>query len=269
MKLIKLNESGFSLVELITVMAVTLILTATIFSFTIDFWGTSATLQADQETLVTRLDANDALRKLISASAGMIIQNSIPDSKALVKDPNTGNGQYWTPIHAIPGNKVVGNPGTITPLLYFRIPSQDKTHTVVMNGAVPYDDEYILYLNGTNKQMYLRQLANPNVNNNLIETSCTPGSTTSTCPADRMLVDSITSIDLRYFSRSGNLIDWTSSTDPALNGTQVGNPNNYNGPDFPLVEAVEIGLHIKSNAQFHGVNNSVNQTVVRIALLNF
>lgn len=255
------KQAGFTLIELLTVMAVTLVLSGMVVSFAIDYWGNGANTQADLETFVDRLNAQDELRQLISASDGLIIQNSIPDTHTLDADPSNPSGNYWVPIHAIPGNYPVGSSGTITPLIYFGRPSEDKTHTIIMNGASPYDDEYVLYLNGTTGQMLLRTLANPNVANNLVPTSCPPAQATSSCPADKVIIGNLTSVDLRYFSRSGNLIDWTSVWDPIT--------NSYAGPDFPLVEAVEFTLHENAAAQFHGVNNAVNQTVIRIALLNF
>jgi prepilin-type N-terminal cleavage/methylation domain-containing protein len=256
-----LDQTGFTLIELITVMAVTLVLSGMIVSFALDYWGNSANIQADMQTLTDRLNAQDELRQLIAPSNGLIIQNSIPDLHPLVPDPTNSTGQYWIPIHAIPGNYPVGSSGTITPLIYFQRPSEDKTHTIIMNGAAPYDDEYVIYLNGSTDQMLLRTLANPNVTNNIATTSCPPALASGSCPADKVIISNLSSVDLRYFSRSGNTIDWTSVYD-SLTGT-------YAGPDFPLVEAVEFTLHESAKAQFNGVNNATSQTIIRIALLNF
>lgn len=255
------GQKGFTLIELITVMAVTMILMGMIVAFTIDYWGNSANLQADLQTFDSRLNAEDELRQLLTPSDGLIIQNSIPDLHTLAPDPTIPSGQFWTPIHAIPGNYTTGSSGTITPILYFRRPSEDKSHNIVMNGAVPYDDEYVLYLDGSTQSMLLRTLANPNVVNNNATTSCPPSQASGSCPADKTIIDNLTSVDLRYFSRSGNTIDWTSVTDP-LTG-------DYAGPDFPLVEAVEFTLHESAKSQFGGVYNASNETVIRIALLNF
>ena len=255
-----LREEGFTIVELISVMVVTLILSGIIFTFVFDYWGGSANLQAKLETFATRLNANDRLREALSASSGLVIQNSIPDDHVSNPDPAIGSGQYWVPLHAVPGNYVVGNSGTTTPLVYFRRPAINTAHAIVMNGSQPYENEYVLYLNGSTKQMLLRTLANPAVSGNSVVTSCPLAQASPSCPPDKLIAADITSIDLRYFSRSGNLIDWTSLYDPVI--------NSYAGPDFTAVEAIELNLHITKQAAFHGVNNSTNQTVVRIALLN-
>lgn len=254
------NQRGFTVVELISVMAVTMILMGMLVVFTIDYWGNSANLQADLQTFTTRLNSQDVLRQYISASDGLIIQNSIPDLHVLDADPSIASGQYWLPIHAVPGNITSGSTGSITPVIYFRRPSQDTSHTIAYNGTVPYDDEYIIYLNGTTKSMMMRTLANPNVINNIAKTTCPAAQASSSCPADKTVIDNLTSVDMRYFSRSGNTIDWTSVYDSA-NST-------YAGPDFPLVEALEFTLHESAKAQFHGVYNASSQTVIRIALLN-
>src|SRR5258708_1612933 len=256
----KLDEKGFTIVELIVGMTITLVLSGMIISFAFDYWGSSANIQADLETFTTRLDANDKLRELFTNSNGLIIQNSIPDSHTLNPDTSIASGLYWTPLHAIPGLYSVGASGTTTPILYFRRPSVNKTKNIVMNGTQPYDDEYVLYLNGTTQQMLLRTLANSSATNNSATTSCPPQSASSTCPTDKVIADNLTSVNLRYFSRSGNLMDWTSIFDT--------NTNTYAGPDFPAVEAIELNLHISKKAAFHGVNDSTNQTVIRIALLN-
>ncbi|HSW79433.1 MAG TPA: type II secretion system protein [Candidatus Saccharimonadales bacterium] len=255
-----LEQKGFTIVELITVMAVTLVLMGMIVTFTIDYWGNSANIQADLQTFNSRLNAQDQLRQLISASDGLIIQNSIADLHTLDADPAIPSGQYWLPIHAIPGNTTMGSSGTIKPILYFRRPSQNTSHTIVYNGTVTYDDEYVLYLDGSRQALMLRTLANPNVVNNIAKTSCPPALASSSCPSDKTVIDNLSSVDMRYFSRSGNTIDWTSVYD-SLNST-------YAGPDYPLVEAVEFTLHESAKAQFHGVNNASNITVIRIALLN-
>lgn len=254
------GQQGVTLVELIVVMAVTLIAVGFILSFTLSTWGSGAVIQAKLETFVTRLNANDSLRELLAASSGLIIQNGIPDSRTNNPDPANASGHYWLPLHATPGNYAVPASGSTLPLLYFKRPSVTTSNAIAMNGSQPYDDEYVIYLSGTTKQVLLRTLANPSVAQNKVTTSCPPAIASAQCPADKLIADDLTSVDLRYFSRSGNPIDWTSTYD-----TDTG---TYAGPDFPLVEAVEFNLHMSRDAAFHGVGSSINQTVIRVALLN-
>jgi hypothetical protein len=65
---------------------------------------------------------------------------------------------------------------------------------------------------------------------------------------------------MRYFSRTGNLIDFTSVTD-AVTG-------EYIGPDFTVVDVAEYTLNITKKPFLQKTNATVNKTTVRIALRN-
>ncbi len=255
----KLDQRGFTLPELISVMAVSAIFAGLILYFGFSYWRYASLLEADQDTFVSRLNAQDVVRELIGTSSGLILQNSIPDSNTLSADPQAGSN-YWLKLHAVPGNTPIGAANSITPLLYFKRLSIDTSNAIVLNGSQPYEDEYILYLNGTDKQLYLRTLANPSAPSNRLKTSCPPSLANSSCPADRIILSNINSIDSIYYSRSGNNINYQSSTDP--------NNGQYNGPDFPLVEALQYTFHLTKKSLFITSNGTYNDTVVRIALRN-
>lgn len=253
------RESGFTLPELISVMAVTLLLSGLIMYFAFQYWRSSATVTNDLETFVGRLNAGDRLRDTMNQSSGLITQNGLADTHATVVDPSDGTGTYWVPVHAIPGNIPVGTSGA-TPLVYFRSPSIDTSKNIVMNGTQPYEDEFVLYLDSATKELRMRTLANPGALNNARTTSCPPASATSSCPADRVMATNLISVDMRYFSRTGNTIDYTSIVDP-LTG-------DYIGPDFPAVEVIEFNLHVFKKSTLHGGADTSSQTVIRVALRN-
>jgi hypothetical protein len=129
-----------------------------------------------------------------------------------------------------------------------------------MNGTIPYQDNVVLYLNGSTKQLLARTVANGAAPSNRALTSCPPAVATNSCPADTVVADNVASVGMRYFSRSGNSIDYTSIIDP--------NTGGYIGPDFPSVEIVEFTLNLTQAAQFHNATNTSNQTVIRVALRN-
>lgn len=257
---IRSNEQGFTLSELIIVIVLTTLFSILLLNFTFDLWHTGYLQQADLDTLTTRLNAGDILREQIGSSSGLIIQNSLADTHTLVPDPAIASGNYWLPIHAIPGNKPIGGPGTYTPLIYYSRFSQNSSGSFIMNGAQPYQDEYVLYFNGTNKSLMLRSIANTSAPGNRLQTSCPPTQATSSCPADKIVASDLASIDLRYFSRTGNVIDYTSIIDP-LTG-------NYAGPDFPVVEVAEFTFHITKRPVLQSTNVTQNTTIIRIALRN-
>ena len=63
---------------------------------------------------------------------------------------------------------------------------------------------------------------------------------------------------MRYFSRSGNTIDYHSVTD-SLTG-------EYIGPDFPVVEVVEFKIKLYKKSRLQGGQDTSNETVIRVAL---
>lgn len=254
------DQAGLTIVELIVVMSVSFGLMSVITGFALGYWGNTVTLSNDQSSLVSRFNVSTYLNKFIGQAYGFVSQNDIPDNNTGNPDPAIASGKYWLPIHAVPGLVPMGAPGTITPLLYFRKPSVDTSGNIVLNGAIPYEDNYILYLDGSSKQLRSRALANTNASSNQIKTSCPPAVATTACPADAVVSDDVTGISMRYFSRSGNTIDYTSITDPLT--------FKYIGPDYPSVEIVELTVKYYRKAQLHNALNTTTQTVVRVALRN-
>ncbi|MBX4197414.1 type II secretion system GspH family protein [Candidatus Saccharibacteria bacterium] len=250
--------AGFTLPELLVTIILAGFFSSLILYFTFNYWQYGYLLQADENTLTTRLNASDVLREEIGTSTGLIIQDGIADTRANAPDPN--NNQYWLPIHAIPGNKPAGASGTYSPLIYFKRYSLDTSGNYIMNGSQPYEDEYVLYLDGTNRALMQRTLVNPDVTTDKLKTSCPPAVANSACPADKTIATDLASVDMRYFSRVGNLIDYTSIWDP--------NTNSYVGPDFPVVEVVEFTLNLTKKPTFQKTFATSNSTIIRIALRN-
>lgn len=254
------DQQGLTIVELLVVIAVSSILMTVITVFALSYWTNSAVLQSDEDTLVTRLNSSDYIRSAIDSASGLITQNDLADSHTENPDTTDSSGQYWVPIHAVPGTITVGSAGTITPVIYFNRPSIDTSKSIVMNGTIPYQDDVILYLNGATKQLLARTIANSSAVNNRAKTTCPAALATASCPQDTIVADNVQSVSMRYFSRSGNTIDHDSIID-SLTGA-------YIGPDFPSVEVVEFTLKLYKTAQLKGGQNTINQTVIRVALRN-
>ena len=249
-----------TLVELVIAMTFALMFSVLVLSFMLSFWSGVATLENDSETFVTRQNAGDRLREALNLATQLVDQNSLPDSHTLVGDPSDATGTYWLLIHAIPGTTSMPASGSYTPVFYFESPSVDSSKNFIMNGSQPYYDEFILYLNGTTKQLLMRTLVNPSATGDRLTTTCPASAATATCPADTVIASDVSSVSLRYFSRSGNTIDYTSITDP--------NTGNYIGPDFPSVEVVEVTLHLSRSSTLNGGQSTLNETIVRVALRN-
>lgn len=253
----KSHQSGFTIVELISVIAASGIFISLVLYFGLSYWRYSSLLESDLDTLVSRLTAQDVIRELIGTSNGLINQNSIPDINADVPDPVAGTS-YWEEIHAVPG---MITPNTdVQPIIYFRRYSVNSTNDIILNGTQPYQDEYVMYLDGPAKKLMLRTLANTAAPSNKAKTSCPPALASSACPADKVLLDYVSSITVTYYSRSGNTIDYHSSTDPVSGA--------YTGPDLPVVEALQYNIAISKKPIFQKTNATQNNTVIRIALRN-
>jgi len=253
-------EDGFTLPELLVTIILSAFFSMLILFFTFNYWRSGYLLEADLDTLTTRLNAADILREEIGTSTGLIIQNGLPDVNSDVPDPANGSNQYWYPMHAIPGNKPVGAVGTKTPLFYFKRFSINASGQYIMNGTQPYEDEYILYMDGSTNSLKQRTLVNPAAAGNKLKTSCPPNLASPSCPADKTIAEDLASIEMRYFSRNGNLIDYTSIYDPDI--------NSYAGPDFTAVEVVELTLNLTKKPTFQKTNAISNTTIIRIALRN-
>jgi hypothetical protein len=257
------NSDGFTIAELLSVMIVTLIFTGLITFFLFQSWRGTATLQNNLTTFAGRLNASDRLRDYLNETSGLINQNSIADPHPDNPDPAYAGGSYWIPIHAIPSTIAVGGSGTTTPVIYFEQPAVDANKNYIMNDKQPYENEYVLYLDGSTKKLMLRTLANEDAPSNVAITSCPPAAASSSCPADKTIAENISAIDTRYFSKTGNTIDYTSITDP--NSLP---PGAFIGPDFTSVEVVELNLHVFKKSTIHGGADTSSQTVIRVALRN-
>lgn len=253
-------NAGFTVVELVVVMTLTLIFSGMIISFALDYWGNTSSLQSSNETLVTRQNAGDILRDQLNRATGLIIQNGIPDPNTEVADATEPSGSYWLALHAVPGDIAMPAAGNFTPVFYYTAPSTDASHIQILNGVQPYYDEFVLYLDGSTKELRLRTLTNPSASGNRLRTTCPTAAATASCPADRIVARDVYSVGMNYFSRSGNQINYQSIIDSTT--------GEYIGPDFPSVEVVEVTINLKKPAIIHGRNDTTNATIIRVALRN-
>ncbi len=269
---LKNRQDGFTIAELLMTIILTGFFASLILYFGFSYWRYSSLLEADTDTLVTRLDANDYLRDKLGTTSGLINQNSLADTHAMNTDPVLGSN-YWIPLHSVPGNTLATGTGT-APFMYFKRQATNSSGAYIMNGGSPYEDEYILYINRVTKQLMVRTLANPAATGNVLKTSCPPAQATASCPADKVIANNLSSIDRKYFSRFDAAIDFTATNDgvnPCSGGTEGQYGGTYTGCtgyDFQAVEVVELTLHIAEKTFLQTTNSTRNDTVIRVALRN-
>jgi hypothetical protein len=120
-------------------------------------------------------------------------------------------------------------------------------------------------MDAPSKQLRVRVLANPNASGNATKSTCWPA--TSTCAADRVLITGITGVDMRFFTKAGLDITYseTQQTDTSVT------PNvtyTVYGPDYPVVEVVELNLKLTKVAENHKNDVFRTSTIIRVALRN-
>lgn len=267
------RENGFSLVEMIIVVVMTTVLSMIIFAMGYQYLKQAASLGARTNFYHERLNVADYLRQNIGLSTGLLNQNSIDDPNRLIPDPSDATNTRWKLIHSIPGP--YGTTADITPIVYYSQDALDSAGAPIMNGETPYQNEFVMYHDGPTSELRIRSLAHPSATGNVTKTTCTTA--TPSCPKDKVLLTGVQTVEMRYFSRSGEDIDFRSSCDPDVYncaGTvpaaceQTEPYTGCNGLDFSQVEVAQFKLKVSKPIE-SDVNYSIhNSTIIRIALRN-
>jgi type II secretory pathway pseudopilin PulG len=259
----RLRERGITIVELLIVIVVTGLLTGLIFTFAFGFWKQGIFSQTELNAISERLNASDYLREHLSASTGLSVQTSVPDVNPLAPEPTDPTGDYWKFVHAYKG--LISNSSGVTPVIYFKRYSVDNTRNIIFNGVLPYEDDYVIYMDAPSKQLRARVLSNSDAPGNATPSTCWPA--TSTCGPDKILANDVTGVDMRYFTKAG--LDITYSETVVTDTSVVPNVTyTVYGPDFPVVEVVELTLKLSKVAENHKNDIFQTSTIIRVALRN-
>lgn len=267
------NQDGFSLVEMLIVVIMTSVLSLIIFGMGFQYIKQAASLTAKSNFYADRLNVSDYLRQNVGLSTGLLNQNSIIDATTRTPDPADGTNTHWSKLHAIPGS--FGSPTTITPIIYYSQDALRSDGTAIMNGASAYQNEFILYHDGPSSELRIRSLANPSAAQNKTHTTCTTA--TPTCQKDKVLLSGVQTVEMRYFSRSGDDIDFRSSCDPVvfycagntpIGCNQAAPYDGCNGLDFSQVEVAQFKLKVKKVIESDANHSIYSSTIIRVALRN-
>lgn len=271
--MIREHEQGFTLIEMIIVVIMTSVLSMIIFGMGYQYIKQAASLNARTNFYGDRLNVSDYLRQNVGLSTGLLNQNSLADSNTLVADPEDVTGTRWRPIHAIPGP--LGNPSIITPIIYYSQDALNASQQPIMNGTEAYQNEFVIYHDGPTSELRVRALANSTAPGNVTKTTCTTSS--PGCAKDKVLLTGVQTVEMRYFSRSGEDIDFRSSCDPDVYYCAGTTPSSClqtppytgcNGLDFSQVEVAQFKLKVKKAIESDANYSIYNSTIIRIALRN-
>jgi len=267
------KEHGFTLVEMLIVVIMTSILSVVIFSMGYQYLKQAASLTAKSNFYSNRLNVADYLRQNVGLSTGLLNQNSLDDDNTLVPDPADPTNKHWQNIHAIPGS--FGSPSATTPIVYYSQDALRADGTPIMNGVTAYQNEFVIYHHGSSSELRIRSLANLAAVDNVTKTTCTTES--ALCAKDKVLLGGVQTVEMRYFSRSGEDIDFRSSCDPdaffCAGNVPVGCEQSApyegcNGLDFSQVEVAQFKLKVKQTIESDANRSIYNSTIIRIALRN-
>jgi prepilin-type N-terminal cleavage/methylation domain-containing protein len=184
------NTAGFTLVELNVSVTILAILAVGLLSVFTNFFVVIT--RTNQSALMTT-DSQNLLRTVgeeLRYGAGV-------RSSATINDPNAPSGGWNTSNSAF--------------VIIVAVPATDSSHSYIIdpNTGNPYLNELVYYKNGST--LYKRILANPNAVGNILKTSCPANLATSTCPADRKLVENLKSMLFTLYDQ-----DDATTTDPLL-----------------------------------------------------
>jgi prepilin-type N-terminal cleavage/methylation domain-containing protein len=175
------HQDGFSLVELLVVMAVTVVLASVASSFIISNLTGSTRATAKANLLGEAQIGVDKITADIRASSNADTNNRWPDANG------PGNQFGWS---------------STSSQVILAIASQDNNDNILWQDAsnyIPYKDNVIYYVQ--NNILYKRTLA-ATVANNLAKTSCPAASATPSCPADKAVLHNVSSFSVRYLDRT-------------------------------------------------------------------
>ena len=190
----KVNQTGFTLVELLVVMAVTTVLASVASSFMISNLTRSTVANARTNLLGEAQVGLDKVTADIRSAANADVNNRWPDANA------PGGNQFgWNSSNTV---------------LILATTAQDNYDNVLYQDAsnyIPYRDNVIYFVQ--NGVLYKRTLAAP-VTNNLAKTSCPAAAATASCPADKAILHNVTAFNVRYIDRTG--ADTTATNEKAV-----------------------------------------------------
>ncbi|HET7673345.1 MAG TPA: prepilin-type N-terminal cleavage/methylation domain-containing protein [Candidatus Saccharimonadales bacterium] len=181
---LKKQDRGFTLVELNITMTVMAILAI---GFLAAFTNFLVAASRTNTSIEMTSDSQNLLRVMVEElryGAGVRQTNTISDPNGPSGGWNTDNTSFVI-ITAVP------------------VLNGSNDYVIDPNTGEPYMNEFVYYKNGTT--LYKRTLANPSATGNRLKTSCPASLATSSCPADRELVENLDTMTFTLYDQDNNL----------------------------------------------------------------
>ncbi len=139
----------------------------------------------------TIIDMTDSSQNMLRAAveelrygAGVRQTNTITDPNGPAGGWNTSNSSF---------------------IIIFATPAVDSSRNYIIDPSTgnPYNNELVYYKQGTT--LYKRTLADPNATGNSLQTSCPANLATTTCPADKELLDNLSDMTFTLYDQDDNV----------------------------------------------------------------
>ena len=186
----KLNEQGYTLIELITAVTISSILLVGMLGFLVNSIANNSVRSARADLLREAQLALDVIVKDIRLSAVVDTNNRIEDSNS--PDAVATGGLGWE---------------SDSDTLVLATAVEDTSDNIVFADAAHYITEknnIVYYINDS--KLYKRTIAADIPDNDFI-TSCPPNLATTLCPADRLSIDNVQNLVFRYFDATDAEVD--------------------------------------------------------------
>jgi len=183
----KVDQRGFTIVELLIAITVSVILSGVILGFMAGEIDQSTVATAKAALLSQAEVGLSRVNTDVRLSSNADGQNRWPDSYA----PISGNAYSWA-----------SNGST----LILATAAQGPNYSILWQDAseyIPYKNNLIYFVqNGT---LYKRTLAAPE-SGNVVKTSCPAQHASSSCPADEIILNNVSSFTVTYLDGNGNSV---------------------------------------------------------------
>jgi len=193
------NQAGFSLLELLVAISVTTILLMVAGNFVVN-----GTLGANVEYNRTVVQSNtksavEIVARTVRSAKSVEANNSQPDPNP----PVTASPYSWA--------AVAGTNAT----LILAVPARDASNNLLYVDGLHsniYTNDVIFYLDAATHRLYKRTIAN-SVAGNADKTTCPPSLATSSCPADKIIVEDIAGLTTSYLDNTNASVAVPSGTE--------------------------------------------------------
>lgn len=177
-------NDGFTVVELLIALVVIGILLIPVLGIVTGYYFDTLRSMRVAEMQAELRASTQTISEEMKLSAGIIPQNTLSDANA----PSGG----WQTNNA-------------NQILVAQFPALRQDGTIILDTPnKPYYNEVVYYLKDGNA--YMRTIRNPSASGNVTQTTCPSALATSSCRADRVLLQNVLDMSFTLFDRSGNTV---------------------------------------------------------------